>query len=68
MRRFNQHSALIFGIGVSILLLIAALLTPHAAAAADKPQRWALLIGVNDYASVQHLRYCVADRRRWPPS
>ena len=33
--------------------------------AADEPkktQRWALLIGVNDYANVQHLRYCVADQ------
>src|SRR5438128_117748 len=33
--------------------------------AADEPkktQHWALLIGVNDYANVQHLRYCVADQ------
>ena len=33
-----------------------------AAMAADKPQQWAMLIGVNDYANVQSLRYCVADQ------
>jgi hypothetical protein len=35
---------------------------PTAAAADQRPQHWALLIGVNDYANVQHLRYCVADQ------
>ena len=32
------------------------------AADVKPPRRWALLIGVNDYANVQHLRYCVADQ------
>src|SRR5262245_18013432 len=44
-----------------LLALIAAPQTP-ASAQSKSAQRWALLIGVNDYANVQRLQYCVADQ------
>src|SRR5258708_655072 len=31
--------------------------------AADQPQRWAVLIGIDDYAHARDLKYCGADER-----
>jgi tetratricopeptide (TPR) repeat protein len=46
-----------------MLLVVTVLLSD--ANAADQPQgrRWALLVGVNDYANLEDLRYCAADMR-----
>ena len=41
-------------------------LTSHVATAADSPkspQRWAVLIGVDQYTNVHKLKYCVADQQ-----
>lgn len=51
--------------GWSIVCLLFAATTATTAAAADPPkvgQRWALLIGVDDYAYAQKLQYCGADQ------
>jgi hypothetical protein len=40
-----------------------AVLAPWAPAAEQSGQRWAILIGVDDYAEVRKLKYCGADQR-----
>ena len=37
--------------------------SPQSARAAEGPQRWAVLIGVNDYNNAKDLTYCVADQQ-----
>jgi uncharacterized caspase-like protein len=34
------------------------------ALAQSSAQRWAVLVGVNEYTKLRHLQYCVADARR----
>jgi hypothetical protein len=55
----KQPRSLCSSIILAIAICIAAM---RSATAADSVQHWALLIGVNDYDNVKHLRYCVADQ------
>jgi hypothetical protein len=62
MRSFNMNDGLTW-FKLCLIGLVAWLgsagKTP--ATAADEPRRWALLIGVNEYASLRPLQQCVAD-------
>ncbi len=44
------------------MLLVLLLISSPDSFAADDPQRWALLIGVNQYDYARELKYCVADQ------
>jgi len=47
---------------VLVCLLAFCLLVPSGLVLAQSSgQRWAVLVGVNEYTSLQHLKYCVAD-------
>ena len=43
--------------------LLAALVVRPAYADEERPQKWALLIGVDDYAELQDLRFAGSDQR-----
>ena len=65
MKSFAKSRAWFTVSVVSVAALLAAV--PCAPAAADSPtdtaRRWALLIGVDDYARLQDLSYCAADQQ-----
>jgi uncharacterized caspase-like protein len=50
---------------LAICLLVLCLLIPsNLLGAQDEGQRWAVLIGVNEYTKLRNLQFCVADARR----